>query len=276
MFAHLMDALAYQPIWYTDGYPIADRYVLFYQQQLVVKEDQCWLWSQDELLTQQSAVPLARYQKQTVFLATLSAMDKVKSNQLVGLRQAMLNATAYERQLLGYAGHLMGWMERHQFCGRCARPLQWHPAERAKRCECGAPVLYPTISPCIIVLITHGDQLLLARSPRFPEGIFSTIAGFIEPGETIEHSVMREVEEEVGVKIKNLYYKGSQPWPFPHSLMIGFHAEYAGGEIAVDGEEIEAADWFDLNDLPPLPSPISIARWLIDDYIETRKIEAPN
>ncbi|WP_230425616.1 NAD(+) diphosphatase [Spartinivicinus ruber] len=268
MFANLMDELAYQPIWYADDLPSADRYLLFYQQKLVVSESQHWLWHEDKLPVQHAAVPLARYQEQTLFLATLRSEKEITSDQLVSLRQAMLAATTRERQLLGYAGHLVGWMEQHRYCGRCARPLQWHPVERAKQCECGAPPLYPAISPCIIVLITRGNQLLLARSPRFPEGVYSTIAGFIEPGETIEHGVMREVAEEVGVVIKNLQYKGSQPWPFPHSLMIGFHAEHDSGEIVVDGEEIEAADWFTLDDLPLLPSSISISRWLIDDYIK--------
>ncbi|MCX4024794.1 NAD(+) diphosphatase [Spartinivicinus marinus] len=268
MFAHLMDNLAYQPIWYSDNYIEADRYLLFYQQQLVATESQQWLWSAKDLVDQQTVVPLARYQNQILFLATLESIETVDSVQLIGLRRAMLAATANERQLLGYAGHLVSWMEQHQYCGRCTRPLQWHPVERAKQCECGAPPLYPAISPCIIVLITRGDQVLLARSPRFPEGVFSTIAGFIEPGETIEHGVIREVAEEVGITIKNLQYKGSQPWPFPQSLMIGFHAEYDSGEIEVDGDEIEAADWFSLSDLPILPSPMSIARWLIDDYIK--------
>jgi NAD+ diphosphatase len=113
-------------------------------------------------------------------------------------------------------------------------------------------------------LVRRGRELLLARSPRFPKGVYSALAGFVEPGETLEQCVAREVHEEVGVRVTNLRYFASQPWPFPHSLMIAFFADHAEGEIKVDGIEIEAAQWFDCGNLPQLPAKISIARRLID------------
>jgi len=128
---------------------------------------------------------------------------------------------------------------------------------------CGL-LAYPRISPAVMVLVSRGDDLLLARSPHFRPGIFSALAGFVEAGETIEHCAVREVREEVGIEIANLRYFRSQPWPFPDSLMIAFFADYAGGEITPDPKEIEAADWFPRSALPPLPDQASIARHLID------------
>jgi NAD+ diphosphatase len=125
-------------------------------------------------------------------------------------------------------------------------------------------VSYPPVSPAIMILVTHGRRLLLARKPAFPQGRYSALAGFVEPGETLEDTVARETREEVGVEVKNIRYFGSQPWPFPHSLMIAFTAEYAGGPIRPDGVEIEEARWFEPDQLPKLPPPISISRRLID------------
>jgi len=120
------------------------------------------------------------------------------------------------------------------------------------------------VTPAIMILITHGRKLLLARKAAFPQGRYSALAGFVEPGEMLEDTVVRETREEVGVEIRNIRYFGSQPWPFPHSLMIAFTAEYAGGEITPDGVEIEEAHWFAADKLPHLPPSISISRRLID------------
>ena len=117
--------------------------------------------------------------------------------------------------------------------------------------------------------VVREDKILLARSPRFPEGMYSTLAGFVEPGEILEEAVRREVREETGIEVDNIRYVASQPWPFPHSLMIGFSAIYAGGEIRIDDKEIEAAGWFARAELPLLPSKISIARLLIDNFVNT-------
>src|SRR5690606_32054782 len=145
--------------------------------------------------------------------------------------------------------------------------MQQVPGERAMECTRCELRNYPRLSPSMIVLVTRGDEILLARSPRFVSGIYSTLAGFVEAGESVEQCVAREVFEEVGVAVKNIQYLGSQGWPFPHSLMLGFHAEYASGDIVMQPEEIEDAQWFNVHELPPLPASRSIARYLIDVYV---------
>ena len=136
--------------------------------------------------------------------------------------------------------------------------------ERVRVCPACKLSAYPRVAPAVMALVRRGRELLLGRSPHFPPGMFSALAGFVEPGETLEQCVAREVEEEVGVSVTQLSYFASQPWPFPHSLMIAFVCEWAGGEIRAQEGEIEAADWFDVLHLPQLPSRISIARRLID------------
>jgi len=167
---------------------------------------------------------------------------------------------------------IVDWDRTHRFCGRCGAPTEAQKAERAKKCsKCGL-LHFPRLAPAIIVLIERGDQLLLARARRFPTVMYSVLAGFVEPGESLEETVVREVKEEVGLSLKDIRYFGSQPWPFPHSLMIAFTATYAGGEISLDDNEIEDAGWFTVDNLPPLPGKISIARKLIDWFITKRSI----
>jgi NAD+ diphosphatase len=171
--------------------------------------------------------------------------------------------------LAGRAQQLVEWHITHQYCGRCGEPMQDHPDERAKRCGACALVAYPRLSPSIIVLVHDGERMLLARNAQWPNGMFSTLAGFVEPGESIEQTVHREVLEEVGLRVRNIRYLGSQSWPFPNSLMLGFHAEYAGGEVVCQDGEIAEARFFGIDDLPNIPPPTAISRWLIDDFITT-------
>jgi NAD+ diphosphatase len=166
--------------------------------------------------------------------------------------------------LAGRATQLLDWQKNHRYCGRCSAPTAMKPDEFVMVCPSCGLMAYPRISPAVMVLISRGDDLLLARSPHFRSGMFSALAGFVEAGETLEQCAVREVREEVGVEITNLRYFQSQPWPFPDSLMLAFFADYAGGEITPDPSEIEEAGWFPRNNLPPLPDPVSIARRLID------------
>lgn len=166
--------------------------------------------------------------------------------------------------LAGRAIQVVQWDLTHQFCGRCASPTELSTSERSRICPSCGLVSYPRLAPAVMALVRHGRFLLLARSPHFPEGMFSALAGFVEPGESLEETLHREVREEVGVAITNLRYFGSQSWPFPHSLMIAFVADYLGGDIVPQPGEIEAADWFSIDRLPRLPHRISIARRLID------------
>jgi len=169
--------------------------------------------------------------------------------------------------IAGRAAQIAVWDETHQFCGRCGARVERQSHERAKRCPACELTVFPRLSPAVIVLVRKGSQALLARSARFPIPMYSTLAGFVEPGESLEQTVAREIREEAGIEVTNLRYFGSQSWPFPHSLMVGFLAEYAGGELRPDGEELIDARWFDAHELPPIPPRLSIARQLIDSWL---------
>jgi NAD+ diphosphatase len=166
--------------------------------------------------------------------------------------------------LAGRAFQIVEWDRTHRYCGRCGTPTRDMPLERARECPACGLVAYPRISPAMMALVTRRHEILLARARRFPRGMYSALAGFVEPGETIEDCVHREIREEVGIEVHPPVYFGSQSWAFPHSLMIAYTAEYAGGTLRPDATEIEDAQWFTSDNLPPLPSRISIARRLID------------
>ncbi|MCL6458539.1 MAG: NAD(+) diphosphatase [Gorillibacterium sp.] len=170
--------------------------------------------------------------------------------------------------LAGRAIQMVEWDQTNQYCSRCGSKMDELTNERAKVCPSCSFTSYPRISPAVITAILKGKQLLLAHAQHFQGDMYSLIAGFVEPGETLEDAVQREIMEEVGLKVKNIRYFGSQQWPFPHSLMIGFIAEYESGDIVVDGEEIAKADWFDADQLPEIPTEISIARKMINWYAE--------
>ena len=168
----------------------------------------------------------------------------------------------------GRAFQIMDWDRTHQHCGKCGSPTKDKTDERAKICPACGVVSFPRMSPAIIVAVVRDKTILLAHAARFPGAMYSVLAGFVEPGESLEECVRREVKEEAGVDLKNIRYFGSQPWPFPNSLMVGFTAEYAGGEITMDGKEIVDARWFTADHLPTIPDKISIARKLIDWFVE--------
>jgi NAD+ diphosphatase len=170
-------------------------------------------------------------------------------------------------RLAGRAVQIVAWDRDHRYCGRCGGETLRTPGQLERSCpRCGL-AHYPRLAPAVIVRVTDGDRILLARSSRLPTGMYSTLAGFVEPGETLEETVAREVREEVGIEVRNLRYFGSQPWPFPNSLMIGFTADYAGGELRLQESEIADAGWYTAGALPQIPPRISIARALIDDFL---------
>jgi NAD+ diphosphatase len=171
--------------------------------------------------------------------------------------------------IAGRAVQILLWDQTHRFCGRCGQPTVNAPGERAKLCpNCGL-LSFPRLSPAVIMLVQRGeDEFLLARNRAFADGFFSVLAGFVEPGESLEEAVAREVREEVGLELADIRYFGSQPWPFPHSLMIGFTAKYVSGEIRLQEEELVEAGWFSRHgELPHLPGTLSIARRLIDWFL---------
>jgi len=184
--------------------------------------------------------------------------------QFSGLRPLFFAMPEALVALAGRAFQVIEWDRTHRYCGICGTATRDKPGERARECPSCGHVAYPRVSPAMMVLVTRGREMLLARANRFPAGMFSALAGFVEPGETIEDCIRREVREEVGIEVRDPVYFGSQSWAFPHSLMIAFTAEYAGGELRPDETEIAEARWFTPETLPDRPMSISIARRLID------------
>ena len=168
---------------------------------------------------------------------------------------------------VGRAVQLIAWADTHRYCGRCGAATLRVPGERAMGCDPCRLHVYPRLSPAVIMVIRKGDSMLLARGSRFPIPMYSALAGFVEPGESLEDAVRREVYEEVGIRVGSVEYFGSQPWPFPHSLMIGFFGEYESGDINIDPNEITDADWYRPNALPLIPGLPSIASKLISEMI---------
>jgi NAD+ diphosphatase len=191
-----------------------------------------------------------------------------KGMQFLGLRKLFERTGEDLFGIAGKAFQIVNWDRNHQYCGRCGAPNETKSDERAKVCPRCGMLHYPRLSPAIIVAVINDNQILLAHADRFLSGFYSVLAGFVEPGEAFEECVKREVKEEVGIMVKNIRYFGSQPWPFPNSLMVGFTADYDSGKISIDGIEIKDAGWFKANDLPRIPGKISIARRLIDWFVE--------
>lgn len=188
--------------------------------------------------------------------------------QGTALRAAMLQFPGALMGVASRAAQVLEWDRAHRFCGVCGTPTEAAAHERARKCPACGHSAYPRLSPAMMVLIHRGRELLLARSPHYAPGMFSALAGFVEPGESLEECVHREVAEEVGVQVRALRYYGSQSWPFPHSLMLAFTAEWQGGEIVPQVDEIEAAGWFDIDALPGIPPRFSVAGHLIRDTVD--------
>lgn len=191
-----------------------------------------------------------------------AGLIKADLRRLINLwPQALVEAVSRGKQLAA-------WLHENQFCGVCGDKLETSPLVPARRCAACGFAAFPRISPVCIVLVTRNDEVLLARSPHFTPDIYSVLAGFVESGESVEACVHREVEEEVGIKIQNLRWFGSQSWPFPHSLMLGFLADYAAGTLVPQAEEIEDAQWFRRDNLPALPRPWTIAYRMIQSWLD--------
>jgi len=246
---------------------ITNRYIYMHNGSILSANQHDWLHAEA------SSLPMVGWLAQPLFVAELAGDDVylqvLCSSAISALgahhgREMMAILPSAQADLLARALQLSHWLRDHQHCGRCGKPTQLHKSDYGMHCSTCLHTQYPRLSPCIIVVITGPKGMLLAHNTRFPEGRFSALAGFVEAGETIEAAVHREVWEEVGIEIQDLEYVGSQSWSFPHSLMMGFMATYTAGEIAVDGIEIDEADWFTPDCLPDLPPKFSIARQLVD------------
>lgn len=190
----------------------------------------------------------------------------------VSLRELLMTSTQETFGVIARAWQYVHFLRTHRYCGQCGSPTERVDWEMAVQCHQCHHRCYPRVSPCVIVAIYEGSKLLLAKGVRHKDtNMYSTLAGFVESGESLEQAVHREVFEEVGVKVKDIEYFGSQPWPFPHSLMVGYIARYDSGEINVQEDEILDAQWFDINDLPKIPPKLSIAGQLIDAVVKRQQ-----
>ncbi|MDO3385686.1 NAD(+) diphosphatase [Gilvimarinus sp. SDUM040013] len=201
-------------------------------------------------------------------------VDLPDGYEWLNLRQCMSSFSESEFTRAGVALQVAHWWESHQFCSRCATALSGPTDDQVLALEfqrfcgvCNVPY-YPRINPCIIVLVTRGELCLLAKHTRSKTATYTTLAGFVEPGESIESAVHREVAEEVGIEVTNLAYQCSQSWPFPGQLMLGFYADYSSGELALQQDEIQDAGWYRAEHLPKVPPKGTIARKLIDGFID--------
>ncbi len=185
-----------------------------------------------------------------------------------GLRSLLGQVDESHFALAGRALQVVNWDGDHRFCGRCGSETEYHPNDRARVCPSCQLAVYPRISPCVIMLVTRGEECLLARHTGNRYSKYTALAGFIEPGENAEQALAREVREEVGLEVGASRYIGSQPWPFPGQLMLGFLAECSGGELKPDREEISEAQWFHYSALPELPSPQTLSGQLIRTFAQ--------
>ena len=191
---------------------------------------------------------------------------------LPGFKRAPLRAAmmSFGEPLMGVAGRaaqVLEWDRAHRYCGVCGTPTEPQPNERSRKCPSCGHTAYPRLSPAMMVLVWRPGQLLLARSPHYVPGVYSALAGFVEAGESLEQCVHREVAEEVNVRVRDLRYYGSQSWPFPHSLMVAYTAEWVEGDIVKQEGEIEDAQWFAFDALPKIPPRFSISGHLIRDTV---------
>ncbi|MGE4630491.1 MAG: NAD(+) diphosphatase [Pseudohongiellaceae bacterium] len=250
----------------------SDRFILFNGNQVIIRGDE-FVWTFEHLDVQllHDFQLLLVEEKPSGYVAvqgTSILADQLKAENR-SLRSLLFVQQDYDFSVIGKASQIIDWYGSHQFCGSCGGSTEHHEIERAVCCLTCNNRFYPRINPCAIVLVVRGRKVLLARSARFRTGFYSCLAGFIEIGETAEETVLREVKEEVGICVNNVRYIKSQSWPFPSQLMLGFIAEYESGEIEPEPEEIEEADWYDIDQLPNIPLPgISVAGELIQYYSE--------
>lgn len=187
--------------------------------------------------------------------------------ELLGMRALILEGDETAAAIAGQAFQVLEWARTHRHCGSCGAPTRPHASDRAVECPDCRLTFYPRISPVMMALVYRDNELLLTRKPGYAQGRYTVVAGFVESGESLEQCLAREVREEVGVEIRNPRYFGSQPWPFPNSLVMAFSAEWAGGEARPDLDELEEARWFAVDALPDLPEAVHISRQLIDDTV---------
>ncbi|PCJ28421.1 MAG: NAD(+) diphosphatase [SAR86 cluster bacterium] len=258
----------------------SDRLVLLYEAQILVRNEK-FIWSLSELdpnLLNGADIILLEDEGGSAIVAvnTRNDISDTLQAEARSLRSLLFIGGDTSFTVAGRVSQLLDWYNTHRYCGTCGNRTIHHGAERAVVCEVCKIHYFPRINPCAIMLVVKGDQLLLARSSRFNSGFFSCLAGFVEIGETPEETVAREVMEEVGLEVENIRYIKSQSWPFPSQLMLGFVADYKSGEITPEPSEIAEAHWYDIDNLPNVPSAdISVAGELIQHFIAQVRSSQP-
>lgn len=252
------------PGWAEDA-PEDGDLVLAFSGSNILKPGDGWFlrWGGPEMGdSRPEALALGTWDDRRLYVTTLPDSG-LPGLETVTLRDALLLMPGSPADLLSTAFQVWQWWQDHRYCGRCGEPTQAHPRERARWCgRCNIP-WYPRIAPCVIVVIRQDERFLLAKSSRVTRNFYSLIAGFVEPGESLEQAVAREVKEETGLEVGNVRYQGSQSWPFPHQLMVGFFADYLGGELVLQEDELADAGWFSPDEHPPVPPDTTIAGRLI-------------
>jgi NAD+ diphosphatase len=276
---HKIDYMPFEK--FSKGIQIPDKksknslYFIFKNDKLLLSKNKkgkyCVPLSKDfkELnLNPEELIYLGKYEGQDCFSGELQEKEKLTKNIIsFELRETYSLIGLDFFRIAGYAFQITTWDKNSRYCGRCGESTKDMEEERAKICPKCNLITYPSISPAVIVAVIKKDMILLARARRFRRNLYSVLAGFAEVGENLEDCVKREIKEEIGIEVKNIKYFGSQPWPFPNSLMIAFTAEYDIGDISIDEEEILDAGWFKASDLPHTPGKPSIAKDLIDWFI---------
>ncbi|MEX0605463.1 MAG: NAD(+) diphosphatase [Marinobacter sp.] len=233
----------------------------------ILRAESGWLhaWSdaRDHLAEGMEPIFVGRLGIRPVYVAEVTNASQISGLESVHLRDVFLTADDATATMVGTAAQVAQWWRDHRFCGRCGQATDYHPNERARWCtSCKIP-WYARVAPCVIVVIRQEGRMLLAQSVRARKHFYSLIAGFVEAGESAEEAVAREVLEETGLQVTNIRYCRSQPWPFPHQLMLGFFADYVGGQLVLQQDELVHADWFRPGELPPVPPDATIAGRLI-------------
>lgn len=260
-----------------DAVPEHDAgWLLFVDDRLVLVHDDGYRLPDTALLESLGMVPenvllLGQLGETPYFGGALTPNDLPPPLGLVELRQTYGELSQSEYILAGLASQITHWDRTTRFCPVCGTATEPMPSERAKRCPACSFTQYPRVSPAIIVLVYRPGQILLTRQPSWPPNRYSLVAGFVEAGESLEECLEREVAEEVGVRVDSIRYLGSQSWPYPHQLMVGFTARYVSGDILVEEQELEDAKWFDLDDLPDLSPPLSISRQILDWHLRSQQ-----
>jgi NAD+ diphosphatase len=222
------------------------------------------------LLVRPQLIKVGRYNGGQCYV--MDVEKSIDSDTLISFRSLMSKFSDEENKIINRALQLALWRKQHQYCGQCGKATNFHDEESALYCKPCHLFYYPKISPCMMCLIVKGDYCLLAQHEKHRGGFYSTLAGFVEAGETVEQTVHREVAEEVGLNVGGLDYFSSQAWPFPHQLMIGYFAQYESGDIRIDDDEIVDAQWFHYSRLPEIPPPESLSGMMIEAFVQQRSL----